>query len=133
MTSGGPGQPTSLPMGSWPKLIKVTMPYDDTCASRRITADLLRWSIDAEPAIRLRFRRLCAALGPRCFGARQRGYPGREASQAGGQRVGSAVEPLDVSALPGTEFPVVHTAGPQFPGSRKLRSHRLTLAGRLAR
>lgn len=49
MTSGGPGQPTSLPMGSWPKLIKVTMPYDDTCASRRITADLLRWSIDAEP------------------------------------------------------------------------------------
>jgi len=48
MPTGVPCQPEILPMGSWPKLIEVTMPYNDTCASRRGTADLLRWSMGAE-------------------------------------------------------------------------------------
>jgi len=48
MLTGASCQPTILPMGSWPKLIEVAMPYQDSCASRRGTADLQRWSMGTE-------------------------------------------------------------------------------------
>jgi hypothetical protein len=45
MPTGASCQPPILTMGTWPKLVDVTMPYEDSCAARRGTADVLRWSM----------------------------------------------------------------------------------------
>ena len=47
MQTGASCKPTILPMGSWPRLIEVAMPYQDSCAARSGTADLLRRSTGA--------------------------------------------------------------------------------------
>lgn len=40
---------TILDMNTWPSLIEVDMRLNDSCGSRRETADLLRWAMGAEP------------------------------------------------------------------------------------